>query len=323
MATRGQAVTGFAAGWPFAAEAANDLFTAHTTAHGSEQPAPAPCSVPGCGGDGRFSLNSRAACSLGCLETLMRSTMLEEQTYATEASLKLRTRVRIGSILVDQGVITEAQLERALRAQMSAGAGRLGCWLKQQGNLSEADFAAALAIQWRCPVFRLGTFSPGEMTSLLPRWLVEDRGAIPLRLSGQPQRLALAFEDHVDHELIQAMERMLGIGVDPGLLTASDFWHATRELLSVRFPLAARQQVISLDGMVEALSRALAEAGAGIARMVVIQGSCWLRFWVASSYGGLVPRDVLCESHPNAAHLDASYEDGVENLYRATLRLAE
>jgi hypothetical protein len=324
MATRGQVTSDFAAGWPFAIEATNDPFKSQVMAKPVQLPAAARCAAPGCGGKGRYMLNGSSACSRSCLEVLIRSALLRKQTQTAEGSPKSRTHVRIGSILVDQGVITEAQLERALRAQMAAGAGRLGCWLKQQSNLSEADFTAALAIQWRCPVFRLGTFSAVEMASVLPRWMAEEGGAIPLRLSGQPQRLTLAFEDHIDDEITQAVEYILGIGVDPGLLTASEFWHATRELLSVRYPPAARIPVTSLNGMVEALSHALSETSAAVARMGIIQGNCWLRFWVESTSGTLVPRDVLCEGDLNAHPMNVAAEpDEVESLHGTTLRLGE
>ena len=324
QATRGQVTSDFAAGWPFAIETTNDPLKAQAIAKLAQVPAPALCAAPNCGGEGRYTLNGSSACSRSCLEILMRSALLKKQMQTAEGSPKSRTHVRIGSILVDQGVITEAQLERALRAQMAAGAGRLGCWLKQQSNLSEADFTAALAIQWRCPVLRLGTFSAAEMASVLPRWMAEEGGAIPLRLSGQPQRLTLAFEDHIDDEITQAVEQMLGIGVDPGLLTASEFWQATRELLTVRYPPAARLRATSLDGMVEALSQALSETGAATARMVMIEGNCWLRFWVASTSGNLVPRDILCENILSAYQLNATgAPGGVESLHGATLRLGE
>jgi hypothetical protein len=324
MATRGQVTSDFAAGWPFAIETNNDSLNAQAIAKLAPVAAPALCAAPGCGGDGRYTLNGSSACSRRCLDILMRSALLRKQTQTTEAPPKSRTHVRIGSILVDQGIITEGQLERALRAQMAAGAGRLGCWLKQQSNLSEADFTAALAIQWRCPVLPLGTFSAIEMASTLPRWMAEEGGAIPLRLSGQPQRLTLAFEDHINDEITQAVEQMLGIGVDPGLLTASEFWQATRELLTVRYPPAARLRASSLDGMVEALSHALSETGATTARMVMVQGKCWMRFWVESTAQGLVSRDLLCESDSNVHLLNATADTReVESLHGATLRLGE
>ncbi len=280
-----------------------------------------PCSVQGCEGVGRYRVNELAACSSECLEQLLRGVVLEEQAFATAAALKAGPRVQIGRILIEQGTITEPQLERALRSQQAAGAGRLGCWLKQQVHLPEADFTAALSIQWRCPVFRLGTFNAGRMISYLPRPLVEEHGALPLRLTGTPARLSIAFEDHIDYELIHAAERMHGISVDAGLLTAPDFWQVTRNLLELRPPAIPILQAPSHDCMAQALSRALTQAPIAEARLVVVYGCFWLRAWLrpgsqAAPHAGFV--DLLCS--PSGAGVGAlDGEDATGALTRAML----
>ena len=309
MTAMGHAAAGLPVGWPLDMNAMEFQPGTPVQDTGVEQTAVARCSAPGCVRQASLEINGQSACSQPCLERLLRSAVIEEQAHAAGAALMTRSRVRIGRILIDQGIISEAQLERALRSQQAAGAGRLGCWLKQQVELPETEFTSALSIQWRCPVFRIGTFAPAEMASWLPRPLAENHGAVPLRVSGSPQRLALAFEDHVDFELVQTMERMLGVGIDPGLLTATEFWQGTRELLGVRFPPVVRVESPSADRMIEAMARALFQANAREARIVAIQGSFWLRFWTGATGAGPAARDVLCAIHGSAIHPEAAEED--------------
>ena len=178
------------------------------------------------------------------------------------------------------------------------------------------------------------------MVEYLPRPLVEEHGALPLRISGTPERLTLCFEDHVDHELMSAVERMHGIGVDAGLLTASEFWQGTRDLLSVSFPRTEMVVAASHDGMIGAMSRLLAQAAPEEARLVAVHGCYWLRLWTSAgdmsrpggtgkpekrsaTYGNVV-HDLLCTPRRPRQELDPGSEaDDVEALTAAMARVFE
>lgn len=288
------------------------------------------CAVEMCGGmnpeDKSYELHGRVACSRECLETLLRAAVLEESMRATAPAVTARPRVLLGRILVEQGTINEAQLEEALRLQRDTGAGKLGSWLNQGMVLPEAEFTAALAIQSHCAVFSLGNFAPARMASYLPKALMEQHGAVALRTTGYPQRLSLCFEDHLDHELMRAAERIHGVSVEGGLLTESDFWRATRNLLAVQSPKSVTVQAPSLDCMVEAMSRLLASTGGASARLAAVHGSYWLRFWtlphgvsVSREPEKMVPHDVLCTlGNASMAHAE---ESDVERLTAAMLRV--
>ncbi len=293
----------------------------HGTGLEPKSKVPQQCTVVGCTGKGRFSFHGRFACSRECLELLLRMAVLEEQTEATAAGLRQSARVQLGRILIEQGTITEQQLDRALRAQRATGAGRLGCWLKQQIELPEADFTAALSIQWRCPVFRIGTFASLRMAQYLPRPLIEAHGALPLRVTGAPSRLSLCFEDHLDSELLSAVERMHGIAFETGLLTATDFWEVTRQLLSGPFPPVVTVSASSQEGMTEAMSRVLVDCEATDSRMVAVHGCYWLRFWTGreSETGETASYDILCTPTVQLRRRYSEGEDDCEPLVEAML----
>ena len=55
-------------------------------------------------------------------------------------------RIRIGEILVKQGLLTESQLQEAISMQGAQKGSRLGEILIQVGTIKEEDFAVALGI---------------------------------------------------------------------------------------------------------------------------------------------------------------------------------
>ncbi|WP_158615540.1 hypothetical protein [Acidipila sp. EB88] len=261
-------------------------------------PGSGPCAVVACAAQGVYHFNGQWACSVDCLEQLLRAVVIAEQALAAAAALHAAPRVKLGRILIEQGIINEAQLEQALRSQRSVGAGKLGCWLKQQVELPEADFTAALSIQWQRPVFRMGAFQAARMVSYLPAALMEKHGALPLRITGAPERLSICFEDHIDLELLSAAERMHGLSVDAGLLTATEFWQVTRELLGQRPPACVSVEAASVPGMTAAMSQLLCDPAVITSRLVAVHGCYWLRVWKQGStahqtFGGSLEHDSM------------------------------
>ncbi len=310
------AITEWVDGWPINLAAA--------ALPGPRLPVSSMCASPECGGATRFRLNRRAACSPECLRFLLSSIVREENRRTGEAAACLDWQPPqpfIGRLLVEQGSVTEAQLAQALESQRATGAGRLGCWLKQHMQLRDAELTAALALQWRCPRLRVGTFAPAAMAAYLPRPLLEQHGALPLRVTPLADRLSLCFEDHKNPALIRAVERMHGLEVEAGLLTAPEFWRTTRELLAVRFPRVKTVDAGSPESMMEAMARLLALSDVAEARLVAVEDCYWLRVWIASESDGSTSRiemcDVLCTLRTGAAHGGADFFAETDALFRA------
>ena len=314
--------------WVGAAEPGYRGWAGRTKARAYGVQTAAMCAVETCCREANFHFQGRGACSGRCLELLMRDAVIEEQVLATVAAFRARPHVQLGRILVEQGAITEAQLERALRSQKAAGAGKLGSWLKQQMALPDLDLTAALSSQWRCPVFRAHAFLPGRMSVYLPRPLVEEHGVLPLCVGGSPERLALGFEGHIDYEIIQAAERMHGIKADAGLLPAHEFWQSMRDLLAVPFARVHQVRPSSHDVMIAVMSRLLARSAAANARLVAVHGCFWLRFWSPASgerrSAQPVVHDLLCTPYHALPRRDAQeQEEEVAGLLRDASGLLE
>ena len=96
-------------------------------------------------------------------------------------------------MLVRRGLLRERQLAEALRVQACQG-GRLGSLLIQAGMVGEDDVAGCLGQQLGAPhasAAQLDTL-PREVIALVPRTLAERHRTIPLRLHGNQLHVCLA-----------------------------------------------------------------------------------------------------------------------------------
>lgn len=117
--------------------------------------------------------------------------------------------VKLGEMLVQEGKITSAQLDEALKSQVIFG-GRLGTNLVELGFLSEADLARALGRKFgvsSADAEQLTGISP-QVIERFPAELAEKFRAIPLRLEGR--RLTLAMTDPADLKAVDEISFRTG-----------------------------------------------------------------------------------------------------------------
>ena len=90
--------------------------------------------------------------------------------------------VKIGELLISQGVITEKQLQVALEQQKVTGA-ILGDLLIKLGFITAVDFAQTIAVQAGMEYFDLANFVPeAEALRMIPKEIAEKAGLIPLMM---------------------------------------------------------------------------------------------------------------------------------------------
>ena len=130
-----------------------------------------------------------------------------------------RPRMRLGELLVAQGVVTPAQLETALAERKRSGR-RLGRILVEDGIAREETIARALAVQLRIPYLEL------TLQALAPpvaRLLTEAQSrrfrAIPIDQEGSTVRLGMA--DPLDYQSYDEIQRLLGRNLDLVVITES------------------------------------------------------------------------------------------------------
>lgn len=102
-----------------------------------------------------------------------------------------RPRRRLGELLVDKGLIEPAQLKQALAAQAKSGS-RLGTQLLMEGWVTEAQLAAFLSEQLGLPAIHcLSEIDPG-VVPLFPAHVAIQHCIIPVSLRAGTLRVAIA-----------------------------------------------------------------------------------------------------------------------------------
>jgi MSHA biogenesis protein MshE len=116
-------------------------------------------------------------------------------------------KVRLGEILVQQKLLTEAQLKTALDQQKQSGR-RLGRVFVESGFVTEDEIASALARQLKVPYVNLKVFDTrSEIVNLLPETIARRFRAIVLEDLGSGLRVGMA--DPTDLNAYDEIARLL------------------------------------------------------------------------------------------------------------------
>lgn len=139
--------------------------------------------------------------------------------------------LRLGELLVQEGLINSAQLEKAITMQRSEG-GRLGEILIKSGMVKEDQMVAVLGKQLNIPYFSLGTgmLKPAAnqgLENLIPQDFALKNSVIVL--SRTLNSLTVAMFDPLDIILLDNLKRLTGCDINPVIATKSDIQKAIEE----------------------------------------------------------------------------------------------
>ncbi len=101
--------------------------------------------------------------------------------------------IRLGELLIKKNLLTQAQLEEALQAQVIFG-GKLGTVLIEMGLISENTLAEILTQLLSIPCAKPGDLQkiPEDVISIISPELAEEHKVIPVAVSGKKLTLAMA-----------------------------------------------------------------------------------------------------------------------------------
>ncbi len=142
-------------------------------------------------------------------------------------------RLKLGAMLVESGIVTQLQIDDALRRQQHGG-GRLGEVLVGSGLVSEDDLIQALAGQMHLAVvdLRSVTASPAAV-GLLPRDFIVRHRLLPLRLD-EDGSLVIAMTNPLDVVVIDEVRLRSKRRVVPVICAESAFDEALSMFTSRR-----------------------------------------------------------------------------------------
>jgi hypothetical protein len=131
------------------------------------------------------------------------------------------SRMPLGLILINHGLLTIDQLRQATSEQKEAG-DEIGELLVRQGLLTEKQVTATRATQWGCPVFAVPPHSVGVAVKI-PLALLQIYSMIPVHYVVAMNLLLVGFVHRVEYGLLYAIEQMTGCKTRPCFVTPSDF----------------------------------------------------------------------------------------------------
>jgi CheY-like chemotaxis protein len=159
----------------------------------------------------------------------------------------MESKVMIGNLLVEAGIISVKTLERSLELQIGTGK-RLGALLRDMGLVSEEEVMEALARQ--CNLRTVRNFAeqafPRELLDLVPAKLALEKIIFPLKKFQDV--LALATLDPFDQETFKRVAAMTGMMIYPVLATRDDIVLAVKRNYAVgRWSQGGRQRILLVD----------------------------------------------------------------------------
>ena len=128
-------------------------------------------------------------------------------------------KIRIGDYLVEQGLITQEQLEKVLEAQREAqGTKRFGDVIVELGFLSETKFTQALAGKLKVAYVDLSTVDiDEEAVRKVPEALALKHTVIAINIQGR--RLTVATDDPINFNILEDIKVSTGMDTVPVLAT--------------------------------------------------------------------------------------------------------
>src|SRR6056297_1395305 len=148
--------------------------------------------------------------------------------------------MKLGELLVQEGVITPHQLEEALKYQVIFG-GKLGTNLIELDFVREDDIAKTLSRMLRVPLVSGEQLQniPEDVIKLIPRDIAEQYQVIPLSL--EHRKLTLVMANPSDLKAIDEIAFRTGFIVRPAvaaevrlILALEKYYHSPREIRYVQ-----------------------------------------------------------------------------------------
>ncbi|EZP76339.1 type II secretion system protein E [Parageobacillus genomosp. 1] len=132
---------------------------------------------------------------------------------------KKQERKRLGDLLVEAGLITEAQLQEALKEK--APGQKLGDALLQRGYITEQQLIEVLEFQLGIPHVSLYRYPiDPKVTNLISKEFAKRHMVMPLKIEGE--RLLVAMADPMDFFVIDDLRLSTGFQIETAIASKDD-----------------------------------------------------------------------------------------------------
>lgn len=137
---------------------------------------------------------------------------------------------KIGELLIDAGLITNAQLEEAINVSKKTG-NRVGKTLVNMGIVTEENIAKSLAYQYNIEYISLNSIIiEPNIIKLIPETLAKRFNVIPLAKTDDSLKVAMV--DPVDILAMDSIKKVVGQQILPAVVTESEIQKAISQYYS-------------------------------------------------------------------------------------------
>jgi type IV pilus assembly protein PilB len=143
---------------------------------------------------------------------------------------KKQERKRLGDLLVEAGLITEEQLQEALKEK--APSQKLGDALLQRGYITEQQLIEVLEFQLGIPHVSLYRYPiDPKLTNLVPKEFAKRHMVMPLKAEGD--RLLVAMADPMDFFVIDDLRLSTGFHIETAIASKDDILRAINKYYDI------------------------------------------------------------------------------------------
>lgn len=143
---------------------------------------------------------------------------------------KKQERKRLGDLLVEAGLITEEQLQEALKEK--APGQKLGDALLQRGYITEQQLIEVLEFQLGIPHVSLYRYPiDPKLTNLIPKEFAKRHMVMPLKMEGE--RLLVAMADPMDFFVIDDLRLSTGFQIETAIASKDDILRAIHKYYDI------------------------------------------------------------------------------------------
>jgi hypothetical protein len=169
-----------------------------------------------------MNIDGSRYCTPDCFENAVKR-MINELMISQGRPAKARSsRVPLGLLLLQRGVLTAEQLKIALAQHKVSTQLNFGDVLQQLGFATKEQVTAAVAAQWACPVFALGDRRLANELHI-PRQFLELYRMIPVHYSDIDRRLLIGFVSGVQHQVLYTIGQVTSCTVVPCFITGREY----------------------------------------------------------------------------------------------------
>ncbi|MGB8011405.1 MAG: hypothetical protein WCF68_07315 [Terriglobales bacterium] len=218
-------------------------------------------------------------CTTECFQQVTKR-KIEDLINSQGKPAKARTsRVPLGLLLLQRGILTSEQLKAALDHQKLSGLD-FGETVQHLGFATQEHVTAAVAAQWACPVFPVGD-RPLSVQIRIPRKFLDLYGMLPVHYAEKERNLLVGFVRSVQPQLLYTIGHITSCTVAPCFITAREYQlHLNSPSVSLlRDNELVFDQLVETAEMARVTTNYAVQLAADRVRLGICRDYLWVRIW--------------------------------------------